>query len=169
MSVSKSIQVFQIVKTGHQGISKIIEVHKNKIVFCNLSNDCFVFFLLNILTGLKKVKKSIYTVLQEGVMTHSFISIEFSNVPENSILALQNTYLDLYDLFFSQQFFDPLHTTHDPLVVSFTFQIDKILVQSHFELVSLVLALEATELVSELVKVNHLEFSLIESLHNTAN
>ena len=33
--------------------------------------------------------------------------------------------------------------------VSFTFQIAQILVQSHFELVSLVLALEATEPVSE--------------------
>ena len=45
----------------------------------------------------------------------------------------------------------------------------QILVQSHFELVSLVLALEATELVSELVKVNRLEFGFIESLQNTAN
>ena len=36
-------------------------------------------------------------------------------------------------------------------VVSSTFQVVQILVQSHFELVSLVLALEATEPVSELV------------------
>ena len=37
------------------------------------------------------------------------------------------------------------------LVVSFTFLIAQILVQSHFELVTSVLALEATEPLSELV------------------
>ena len=38
---------------------------------------------------------------------------------------------------------------HTPGVVSSTFEIAQILVQSHLELVSLVLALEATEPVSE--------------------
>ena len=56
---------------------------------------------------------------------------------------------------------DSFSTRYPPWVVSFTFQIVQILVQSHFELVSLVLALEASELVSE--PVTQMAFELINN------